>query len=858
MTIKWPAKTELKYPTCLKTEKCLAKSHYSKPGCNVYTHLYLTCAIFRILKEIWHDNRKGEFFFPAAEWCAAFHDIGKMSPSFQDKIYRSIQLAEELPWSNPIVEQQGGHARCSAIALETYFHNKHSELIRMAGGHHGCFYQFQAGDNIRQIDLGGSSWQEMRQQLLDDLTKKLNLPACDLDSIPKEMIPVMMGSVILSDWLSSSLELDQESEIPDENTLRKTVEAAGLIPHPVRFALDFRDIFGFEPNQMQINCLKNPVPGGIYVIESGMGSGKTEAALSLAYELMRKKEADGIYFALPTQLTSEKIYDRLNLFLNKIVDEPDPQAILIHSDSWLDWTLDTPDENGNFKSNGSWFQTKKRALLASFGAGTVDQALLAEIRVRHNALRAFALAGKVVIIDEIHSYDAYTGSILTKLIGDLRRWGCTVILLSATLTSEACRLFAQMKEIPQDNAYPRILINDQDRITIIPLQPPVFCEVSMNMTENEDDVLNDAILRAKAGEQVLWIENTVHHSQEIFRKITARAPELEAGLIHSRFPACIRAEHEDYWTRVLGKNGADMRSRNGRILIATQVLEQSVDVDADLLITRIAPADYLFQRIGRLWRHPKLDGFRPSGAQRRCVILSSDILSDPEKLEQKKDDFLPYSAYRIRRTWEILQDKRTFLIPDDIRPVLEALYKEREEESESMQHLKSEEKKKKEKLELNANISVAEYGDVQDDDFPPATRFSEEQTVQLLLLRKGNCGETLSRRIYPFFSTNPIDLPERSASRKQHLETAKMLLPLMLKVPERYAPDWKDFPANFLDDVLWTGNDSNHPIRAAYIDEAGHILDQSCNFVEKKHLRFEFHKNMGYIRKNFEEGKNDK
>lgn len=846
------------YPELLKPEECLAKTTGGAPGCSVFMHLYAACSIFRCLKKIWKGTVKGEFFFPAAEWCTAFHDIGKMTPAFQDKIYRAVQLAEHLPWKYPIQEPRGGHARASAIVLESYFHKLHPELIRMAGGHHGSFYELSAGDTIEQTDLGGPVWQEMRENLLKDLTEKLNLPKCDFDSISREMLPVMLGSVILADWLSSSLELKSDSPLPDENTLRQTIKCAGLIPHRIRPGKNFRDLFGFDPNLMQQKCLTEIIPGGIYVIESGMGSGKTEAALALAYELMRQKKADGIYFALPTQLTSEKIYDRLNLFLKKIVDEPDPQAILIHSDSWLDWTLDTPDENGGFKSNGSWFQTKKRALLASFGAGTVDQALLAEIRVRHNALRAFALVGKVVIIDEIHSYDAYTGSILTKLIGDLRRWGCTVILLSATLTSEACRLFAQIKEMPHDNAYPRILINNRDRITIIPLQPPISCKVALNMTENEDDVLNDAIQRANAGEQVLWIENTVHQSQEIFRKITAQAPKLEAGLIHSRFPACIRADNEDYWTRVLGKNGADMRSRNGRILIATQVLEQSVDVDADLLITRIAPADYLFQRIGRLWRHPHLDGIRPVGAQRRCVILTSDFLSDPGKVEQKKKDFRPYSAYRIRRTWEILQDKKSFLIPDDIRPTLETLYKEREEESESMQHLKSEEKSEKEKLELNANMSVAEYGDVQDDDFPPATRFSEEPTVQLLLLRKGNCGERLVRKIYPFFSTDPIELPEQSASRKQHLETAKKLLPLMLKVPEHCAPDWNDFPADFLDAVLWTGNDSNHPVRVAYIDESGHILDQSCNFVEKKHFRFECHKNMGYIRKNFEEGKNDK
>lgn len=641
MILKLPPRLENPdYPKCMQPEQCLAKSLFGGPGCSVYTHLYAACAMFRMLRTIWQGTCKGTFFFPAAEWCAAFHDIGKLSPSFQDKIYRAIHLAERLPWNEPVPEQHGGHARCSAIALDAYFNKKNPDLIRMAGAHHGISYELTTGDNISQKDLGGTNWQKMREELLRRLTRELDLPECDLNSIPKELIPIMLGSVILADWLSSSLDLGPDSPSPDEMILRKTIENAGLIPHQVRPGISFSDIFNFEPNPMQKACLSKIVPGGIYVIESGMGSGKTEAALGIAYELMNRKQADGIYFALPTQLTSEKIFDRLNGFLRKTIDEPDPGAILIHGDSWLEWTLATPDENGNSDWTGSWFQTKKRALLASFGAGTVDQALMAEVRVRHNALRAFALAGKVVIIDEIHSYDAYTGSLLAKLIGDLRSWGCTVILLSATLTSEACRQFALLKEMPENGDYPRILLNDHDKVSFISVPAPEKTPVDLRMTGNEDEIFSEVIVRAGNGEQVLWIENTVPQAQEIFRRLTALAPDLETGLIHSRFPVCIRRKQEDYWTDLLGRNGAAKRARNGRILVATQVLEQSVDVDADLLVSRIAPADFLFQRIGRLWRHSGLNHIRPAEAARQCIILAPDWLSDPGQVEKEKCRFL--------------------------------------------------------------------------------------------------------------------------------------------------------------------------------------------------------------------------
>ena len=809
--------------------------------------------MFRMLRAIWQGTRKGEFFFPAAEWCAAFHDIGKISPVFQDKIYRALQLAQQLPWSSPIAEQSGGHARCSAITLDAYFDHKNPELIRMAGAHHGISYELTTGDNVNQKDLGGAAWQKMREEMLRRLTIELDLPECGLNSIPKEQIPIMLGSVILADWLSSSLDLGPDSPLPDETILRETIEKAGLIPHQVRSGISFSDIFNFEPNPMQQACLSQIVPGGIYVIESGMGSGKTEAALGIAYELMRRKQADGLYFALPTQLTSEKIYDRLNDFLRKTIDEPDPRAILIHGDSWLEWTLANPDENGNSDLAGSWFQSKKRALMASFGAGTVDQALLAEVRVRHNALRAFALAGKVVIIDEIHSYDAYTGSLLTKLIGDLRSWGCTVILLSATLTSEACRQFAQLNDLPDNSDYPRILLNDHGKIAFIPVPAPETHPVDLRIAGKEEDIFAEVIARAGNGEQVLWIENTVHQAQEIFRRLTALAPELETGLIHSRFPACIRRKQEDYWTELLGRNGAAKRAQNGRILVATQVLEQSVDVDADLLVSRIAPADFLFQRIGRLWRHSGLNHVRPAAAARQCIILAPDWLSDPVQVEKQKFSFSPYSAYWIRRTWEVFQNKKKLIVPSDIRPVLEAVYRHREEEIPALRNLKCQDEQAKEKLLLMAGMSTADLGNVGNDDSCAVTRFSEEQTVQLLLLRKGNRGEKWSRRLYPFFQADPIELPDSNAAAKERLTAARRLLPLMVKVPAKYAPEWSDFPVDFLHNILWTGDDNFHPVRAAYIDESGRILDQACNIIETiSHLQFAYHGSLGYIYRKME------
>ncbi|WP_410315314.1 DEAD/DEAH box helicase, partial [Klebsiella pneumoniae] len=159
----------------------------------------------------------------------------------------------------------------------------------------------------------------------------------------------------------------------------------------------------------------------LYILEAQMGMGKTEAALYAAYQMLVQEKATGIYFALPTQLTSNKIYDRFNAFLHQIVSTETPQhALLLHSGAWL---MDTEmGEEGS--PGGAWFNHRKRGLLAPFAVGTIDQALMAVMNVKHGFVRAYGLAGKVVILDEVHTYDLYTGTILNALVEFLCQIDC--------------------------------------------------------------------------------------------------------------------------------------------------------------------------------------------------------------------------------------------------------------------------------------------------------------------------------------------------------------------------------------------------------------------------------------------------
>lgn len=815
-------------------------------GCTLYTHLWTTCMILRILKEIWRDFPRGKLISPEAERLAADHDIGKATPFFLSKIYRSINIL--FPWNNIVTDIPGGHAECSQrILLHTG-----AAFAKLAGAHHGSTPQdlrLQSG-SMEHI-LGNKEWENSRCNFLKKLHEDLNLG--DVGNIPKDREAITLGAVILADWLSSSMDLPADTLLPDQKSIRKVIENAGLLPVSWKTKLPFHEIFGFSPNPLQKACAGIAHPGSIIVIEAGMGSGKTEAALYLAHQLLAAKKANGLYFAMPTRLTSEKIYDRLNTFLSHTIPAAENRnALLIHGEAWLNWTLKQPSdsaENGAVNANpDSWFQSAKRALLAPFAAGTVDQALLSIVNVRHSALRAFALAGKVVVFDECHSYDAYTGELIAALIQNIRKWGGTVIILSATLTAEAKRKFlgeTTSGHLSSCSSYPLITIAEPEKpLEFIEFQPEKTDTVKIRHSGDDSAAMREALEHALRGEQVLWIENTVFGAQNIYRQLSCAPQKIEVGLIHSRFPAFLRRERESRWVDLLGKNGTDRRKEHGRILVATQILEQSVDVDADFLISRLAPGDMLFQRIGRLWRHEKLNAVRPQQAKREMLLLIPEECSDPAEIQENARVLLPYDPYWMLRGCEIWKEMNEVHIPDDIRPVLEKIYRDRPEESEIMAHLKQEMIQRREHKQCLANCSRGTADNAQSDEFF-GTRLSDDDEVRVLLLRKGNGGCPLNQQLMSVFKDSSIQLPSAAASRLEKVRAAASLFEVMVKVSNKYAPKYEDFPLDFLKHILWTGNDSERPVRAAYVDETGALLTLSgMPVVCKRNLSY--HPKLGY------------
>lgn len=746
--------------TVVPFNKCPAKSYKDENsqtllGYNVYDHTYIVGLVARELIK-YYPNLLKDFFPDGSELIAACHDVGKVSPTFYLKLTRPayplnyfdsslIQLFDHLKDSEN--SSWGGHATVSAATLKDCIKDKY--IYQIVGSHHGSLFKnikrFHANDEV----FGGDGWNNERLALINALKARLG---CEFPAITSDtQARLLSGLTTVADWIGSGGKLSIPA-IDAEKTFELDVEQAvidaGFIKYSVVPNLSFSDVFGstFQPNEIQAQFFSNATMNGLNFIEASMGMGKTEAALYFAYECLEQGKANGIYFALPTQLTSNKIYDRFNSFLKNILLDPSAKSKLLHSNAWLlDTTMGEEGEVGR-----SWFDGAKRGLLAPFAVGTIDQALLSVINVRHHFVRSLGLMGKVVILDELHSYDIYTNSIIDELIKHLLEMKCTVIILSATLTGER-----KLELLPQDNSftpsthYPSITthspLNSHTESFDIPITLDMEKQITVTISDSQNSI-SDAIERAIVGEYVLWIENTVDQAIEVYKSILTRSENtnIECGLIHSRFTMEDRQKIENNWVSVFGKNNSCRLNGMGQILVGTQILEQSLDIDADYLITQIAPIDFLLQRSGRLWRHQRQN--RPENAicEMRIITPSFDeAVNDP--LTAFSGSAYVYSPFVLLSTLKTLEKhfliKKSLSIPYDISNLINETYSAIKLNDDPIlaPYLHDLIHGNKYRAGLNelkslARANLAKSGSSLNEKFIPQTRYIDSETIPLLLL----------------------------------------------------------------------------------------------------------------------------
>ncbi|HSV55891.1 MAG TPA: CRISPR-associated helicase Cas3', partial [Magnetospirillaceae bacterium] len=714
----------------LELDQCLAKTRKgsvgeSLPGVDILTHCLIVGEVAKELLARQPGWLREALFPVGSELVAAVHDVGKVSPTFQKRLANALgRTLTGFDDVNPDLEKNWmGHPGVSQAAAQ----GSGTFIPEILGRHHGSSPALGLYDAKCEV-FGGEEWQKRREELINTLKGRLNT---NWPLVRDEIhASVLSGLTTVSDWIGSGPLFEQPGD-SWKPLVVKALYRAGFVKPRVRRGLSFQDIFLFDPRPVQSLLADACRLPGVYILEAPMGLGKTEAALYAAYLALESDRATGIYFALPTQLTSNRIFERMNLFLDRILeaDQPHRQSLLIHGSAKLLEDLELGEDGS---PGGSWFKSTKRELLAPFAVGTIDQALMAVMNVRHGFVRTFGLTGKVVILDEVHSYDSYTGTLLDNLVKALIEVHCTVIILSATLTRERRSLLLD-GETSHEERYPLVAARPREGVMrMLAAEPQADVEVALRFAADDGLAMDEALGRAEDGQQVLWVENTVAEAQERYKTLASRANDCGAdcGLLHSRFIKADRQRNERHWIDLYGPSGKALRALGGRILIGTQVVEQSLDIDADFLITRLCPTDMLLQRMGRLWRH---ENPRPVKARNEAWILTlpwEETVANPETALGKS--MFVYSPYVLCRTLEAWENMKSVSIPRQIRSLLEITYEERDETG-VLARFKHDLEARRQKLRGLALVGLSRGGVTLPERV--ATRYSEMDTVEVLLLK---------------------------------------------------------------------------------------------------------------------------
>jgi len=728
------------------------------PGISVQDHcVNVGCVAEALLARVGHTLRA--LIPEGAATLAALHDVGKISTGFQSKCpawlaqagFSEAALRER--WREG---SESDHAKVSQYFLERALKPFGTQLWAVAAGvHHGRIFGRRINEPECNRIAEREAWEKgEREKLMAELITLLG----PLPSHPPQDgdLWFVAGLISVADWIGSN-----ENFFPADRglTLEQSREAAGRALDQIHYQggtvspRTFGELFGgYAPMPLQAALHEQCQTPGLFIVEGPMGCGKTEAALWAAHRLIEAGANEGMYFALPTQVTSNRIHKRVGPFLMAALADASTFR-LAHGASWLeeDQTLvlhpssRQDDEAAEHVREGrSWFASSKHAMLARFGVGTVDQALQGVVAVKHFFVRRFGLAGKVVILDEVHSYDVYTGTLITQLIKELLALRCSVIVLSATLTKarrqELIAAAGGQPETGASLAYPLVTVAKAAAPVVeIAVESPHARELRLKTTAlSEDEILLECIERAESGQHVLYLRNTVAEAQETCRKAkgSVRDSLVEVATLHSRFPFFRRQELENEWLERLGKQRAT--DGKGSLLIATQVVEQSVDIDLDFIVSDLAPTDMLLQRMGRLWRHQRPER-KADESEFWINAPAVDAEAGAKDLKRAfgKSRYV-YAPYVLLRTAEVFAQRGTIVLPDQIREVLEATYAERleGEEPDAWSELRAEVEAEREKLAQEAEAVTRVLGRQSvDDNKEYLTRRKGAPTRDVVLVR---------------------------------------------------------------------------------------------------------------------------
>lgn len=690
----------------------------------------------------------------------AVHDLGKLHPLFQLHVENDGIMLQNM-FSSVFTDTSKNirHEQYSHKLLRKWMRKKsivmNDELSKCVRLHH----QGHDPQTLKPYEKEDMI-EEIAEHLCDEMYERYAFPVDIFDTDEHEygcngFFSLVTTVIILCDWAASGKYTYLPVNAPAEHTdMTKYIDILDMqiltfmkkndmlyIPLQERFKAfkkpeDLLKTLGISsptPLQKKICAMitANPTKAHFILIEASCGSGKTEAGeIAALFSSLRKA---GFYFALPTSVSSDAMQARVQALCNGAANAFKIPSY--NSNAWL-------SEAALSLDNMHWARPSRQKLFYPIAVGTIDQLLASVQNVKYGLLRLLALSGKVLILDELHAYDTYMNHNLEKLLSYCGWLGITVVALSATLPKKTKQ--AMIGAYANTRNY-----NQWDIKTDYPLVTDLTREIGTERCSLEQYSCNDAFEKSynyeiydlpdtdrkkyvtgklvnaiRDGGCCAIVCNTVKDADELHTYIKEhKEHDIEVYLVRGLSTIAKRDEFTRELQKKFGKYSREENRPYKAIVISTQIIEQSLDVDFDYLFTYMCPIDLLIQRTGRCRRHHYYTSEQPA------IGIFAKSSYKAEKI---------YNPSVLETTEKILREKKDKNIrtPQDIRILIDTVY-----------DLSEEDLKKEIKAKLQAERREIEAPDIDTFQYAeavikagrnmmkmPVTRLSEGESVNLAIV----------------------------------------------------------------------------------------------------------------------------
>lgn len=662
----------------------------------------------------------------------ALHDIGKFSPGFQAKSPEAWECSTKALLGQHHAPHAGvrhdadGFALCRQLKLKRLFEpvtmhwcaSEFNTVWAAIAGHHG--QPVSDADNTLDAFRDHPLSLDAADAFCGDI-RQLFDPLDELPEIDERALSVLSwqlsGLTVLADWIGSNRAVFRYHN-PDmtvaeyweyirysADCAEKAVAQAGVLPAAPVSAMSAEYLLpkiasNLSPLQRHIANMALPDGPSLTLIEDVTGAGKTEAALLFAGRLMSDQRASGLFFALPTMATANAMYNRLRDIYGRLFEiGAKTSLVLAHgkralNEDFSESILDFRPDEGSYEDDAAavcskWIaDDRRKAFLAHVGVGTIDQALLGVLPSKHQSLRLWGLAERVLIIDEAHAYDAYMGREMERLLTFHAALGGSAIILSATLPEAqrsalidafhkgAGKPLRRNSNIQTRLAdYPLVTVASQLRVTLADVETRTdrTRRLPVRRLPEFQDAVEEIADLARKGAAVAWIRNAVDDAADAVAALEAKG--ITPILLHARFAMGDRLDIEARVISRLGRDGTQAE-REGFVVVGTQILEQSLDYDVDTMVVDLAPVDLVIQRAGRLWRHPERNQ-RPMDAPELLVVSPDPGIVEAENWYRQlsKRAAAVYEHHGIVwRSARVLFEAGEIHTPQGVRELIESVY----------------------------------------------------------------------------------------------------------------------------------------------------------------------------------------